>query len=1304
MFTANWPFAPGLTARVIAEAVADRLPRSVPIDVARNGALLGDDDYDTPLADGDELILGAHTGGGAEIIGYLVQALIIALVSVAVNFALAALNPQPKVPDVPQERGDERSATYSWGGIQTNYGQGFIVPALYGVHGTGCQVISTEVFGISSNSRLNVLLAISEGPVHRIGDTIANGQDFLGTITTSPVSNGPVPGLIRVNDRLMSEGSTGVQAWAFERATSGGLPVPLVNFDDLNENDEIFAWRLVGSTYQQVTGTCRVVRISGTSQVPFIYFDSVPSAWQALLDGGTQLRLTNGASPTLASLFRMQVVDYSLETLQPETTGAWCFLREGSLLQEPMPWVFEGTSVNFAPNLDLLDFGDQAVFAYSSGDDVVRRVRVGIAAPVGLYQQTQQGGLEQVLVQFQVHWRFEGEQAWREFENGAAGMSITGESQSPASTSRVFYIDAGAAGSIEVRVRRVTGNGDTYTQSATVWSDVSFSTGYVLSYPRTALLGVSMESNARWSGGLPSFLVVCEGIKVRMWDPEEGWSDRTWDVPTEAPFDWCSYPPGRNPAWILLDFLLAPWGLGAYLTEDDLDLESFARWAVWCDRDPDPSTPWGEAQFTCDVVMDNARPAWEWVLTICACGRASPVFIDGKIGVVYEYRDAHSNGSSISVPAKSPLQLFTSSNTSDLTVTWLPRATRPTTFIYQFLNEQTDWRQDVFPVEDPEATFNDQTELFPDQYRPQQVQAFGQTRVSQLFRDAMYRHRVGRLITRRVDFKTGRWALAAQIGDLIEVESEVLRPFAGATAYDTADSYSGILFAGGDDVTQVTVDHLIESTSGAIVMRGPNGEPVHATWSSIDSTLTLGGRTCTILNLDDPVTVVSGTPCAWGEPDKIVEPYLIVATVLNNDLTIGVTALQWVEEVYDDVTLAEFVDAPAALSLTEGVTEEAGTPTEPKVRGNSIAIVANEEGTHTITFGRPVMRQLQPARVYVRLQSDGRWSHIGTTEGNSVTTPLLVPHRDYEVSVALESFDGDAPLAEQGVRVRRSAPEFTASAPQPVTGLACQSIDAGIRLTWNASHARNLVGYEVRAGSQWNGARQIYRGSDNSVLLSPPPLDSTLMVVAEVRSGMQSQPVAISACTWSPRCSKAFVDQDEIGTGLLGTHSGTQIDGTSSWLELEPGEWEGTYTSGELDAGFSAPFLWRVELDHHELSGVLVDDVTERLDSGEAAWRTVDGRPASTGSPGVDWSRSVDDFTGTVDSYAGEMVHGPIGSIGSHTQCLVESRYYDGSWSEWAAHVDGIRVASKAQFRVTLRVESLDYESQVHALRITANL
>jgi len=92
----------------------------------------------------------------------------------------------------------------------------------------------------------------------------------------------------------------------------------------------------------------------------------------------------------------------------------------------------------------------------------------------------------------------------------------------------------------------------------------------------------------------------------------------------------------RNPAWILLAFLRGEqigsrlvWGCG--LPDSRIDLNAIAAWAAWCAA----HTP----VLRCDLVLDRATSMARTIRTICQCGRASPTWSSGKLGVVWDAAD-----------------------------------------------------------------------------------------------------------------------------------------------------------------------------------------------------------------------------------------------------------------------------------------------------------------------------------------------------------------------------------------------------------------------------------------------------------------------------------------------------------------------------------------------------------------------------------------------------------------------------------------------------------------------------------------
>ena len=984
--------------------------------------------------------------------------------------------------------------------------------------------------------------------------------------------------------------------------------------------------------------------------------------------------------------------------------------RPGTKDQPPLPSPFNGVAQTFNLNVQLSDANDESIFTYSDTGKIAQLVFV-VAFPSGLYAQGPQGQAIGTTCFFVVRWRPVGVTTWT-----AQSQSVirAGSLQTPflgyhAETAR-FTMGGGtpggivvpleASGPIEIQLVRITPSLGTAGVNASVWRDLAVITPHTLRYPGDALLGLDLQAGARFSGGLPNVSIRCDLSLVRVWDATNGWSPRCWDVPA-APFDFHTHPPGRNPAWCLLDFLLAPWGLGRWLTEDRIDLPAFRAWALFCDLDPDPTTPWNEPQFTVDLVGDTPRPAWDWVLTFCAAGRATPVLRNGKLSVVYQYRDAHSDAG-LTVPAKVPTQLLSSGNCEKVQVNWLQRRNRPTVYQFQFLNEDAAYGQDVYPVEDDEGTLNDPSALGKDTYRPEVVQAYGVTRESQLYREGVWRHRIQRLVRRELIATTGPWALAAEVGDLIDFENEVLRPFAADVPVAMQ------VITGGTTTTTLVIDHGLAGTGLQVVVRDPDGKPQRANVSSFVNS-TVGGRERSTLTLATAVTCNAGAPCVVGKVSKLTETYQIVAITLQKDMKREFRALQWTPEAYNPITRSAFDGVLEAGD--EGrdeslrIVDEADTDElPPSVLG--IRVVAELDGSHRVTWGRPGTKSGTWARVYVRPASLGAWLLVAATELDEAPLRGLQPGTDYVVSVCLENRTGDPVPPDLGDQLAFRPEEFPPFALPAVQGVRASSLGAAMLIEWLDQGQRSLEYVEVRAGSLWTAARTLARSAAPRVEVTNPPAGVPLLLAARSVSGLYGPITALTPPAWAPPGTLIRWNEDDLAPSPAGTLTGVVWNATDGVLELADGELDGTYQTLAQDLTTQAPYYWQVRWDAQELHDILVGDLDLQLSTGDALWRQVSGRPASPASPGLDWFTRV----AAIDMPVGDLppsfrATGHLGVVGSHTQVLVESRFHvDGSWGAWAPHVDRAVVARQIQVRLSIRRRSLDYRARVRLLTIAAYL
>lgn len=94
--------------------------------------------------------------------------------------------------------------------------------------------------------------------------------------------------------------------------------------------------------------------------------------------------------------------------------------------------------------------------------------------------------------------------------------------------------------------------------------------------------------------------------------------------------------PTSNPAWWFLDFALGRKDesgrrmYGCHMGWDQIDVEALIAWATFCTAE----------KLTCDVVLDRTQSAADVLTTIARCGLGSPSWASGKLGAVWDRRNA----------------------------------------------------------------------------------------------------------------------------------------------------------------------------------------------------------------------------------------------------------------------------------------------------------------------------------------------------------------------------------------------------------------------------------------------------------------------------------------------------------------------------------------------------------------------------------------------------------------------------------------------------------------------------------------
>jgi hypothetical protein len=253
-------------------------------------------------------------------------------------------------------------------------------------------------------------------------------------------------------------------------------------------------------------------------------------------------------------------------------------------------------------------------------------------------------------------------------------------------------------------------------------------------------------------------------------------------------------------------------------------------------------------------------------------------------------------------------------------------------------------------------------------------------------------------------------ALAAEVGDLFDFQSEMLRPF-------STDVPKAMQVTVVTDTTHVTIDHALSGSGLQFVGRDPDGKPAK---SNITSYVNTGNTSALVLAT--AVTVAVGAACVVGKVAKLTETYCIVAISLQSDLKREVQAIQWTPEAYDPITKASFEEGGTDAVLDPPVVSEA----PPPVLG--VLVTVKTEGVHAISWGRSTSTIGTLARVYLKTdQPDAPWQLIAETEASEVLTPRLTPGGGYTASICLANQRGDIVNPDSG-----NLHTFVALVPAPV--------------------------------------------------------------------------------------------------------------------------------------------------------------------------------------------------------------------------------------------------------------------------------
>jgi Putative phage tail protein len=310
------------------------------------------------------------------------------------------------------------------------------------------------------------------------------------------------------------------------------------------------------------------------------------------------------------------------------------------------------------------------------------------------------------------------------FVAGSGGtVIISGNSQAPRRST--LFIDV-PVGTYDVRVIRDTGDStDARLQNKTSWSSMRSYQQDSGAYVGQNRIGLIIRASEQLNGIIQQLSVTAEAYATY-------WNGSSWSWgKTSNPAHWFTdFAVGRrNTAGKLI------YGLG--LPKSQIDVDALHSWATFCANEG----------LTFNAVLDDNKTAADVLTAIARCGFASPSWGSGKLGVVWDSRNATAVGAygmSNIIKGSFEVSYITEQLAEEI--------------IVRFMNPAKDWTQDEVRVLVPGVTTPTRTST---------IDLFGCTSVSMAGKFANYLAAQQKYRKRRISWDADFEGLTCQRGDVI---------------------------------------------------------------------------------------------------------------------------------------------------------------------------------------------------------------------------------------------------------------------------------------------------------------------------------------------------------------------------------------------------------------------------------------------------------------------------------------------------------------------------------------------------------
>lgn len=657
------------------------------------------------------------------------------------------------------------------------------------------------------------------------------------------------------------------------------------------------------------------------------------------------------------------------------------------------------------------------------------------------------------------------------FVAGSGGtVIISGNSQAPRRST--LFIDV-PVGTYDVRVIRETSDSsDARLQSKTSWSSLRSYQQDSGSYIGQNRIGLIIRASEQISGIVQQLSVTADAYATYWNGSAWGWGK------TSNPAHWFTdFAVGRrNTAGKLI------YGLG--LPKSQIDVDALHAWAAFCATEG----------LTFNAVLDDNKTAADILTAIARCGFASPSWGSGKLGVVWDSRNATAVGAygmSNIIKGSFEVSYITEQLAEEI--------------IVRFMNPAKDWTQDEVRTLVPGVTTPTRTST---------IDLFGCTSVSMAGKFANYLAAQQKYRKRRISWDADFEGLTCQRGDVVILSHDL-----------TQWGYSGRVVS--VDGTTMTLDRSVPRSGNTeyLMLKRPDGTLITYTVAAAtgeSNTVTLSAAP-NMYNGRLPMDHMwFFSPLAT--PGKRVK---ILSVQPISDSRVRITATDEDPEFYAAWD-GSWQEAPSKTMLLNNKPSISNIAvTEALYRGDDSGIKShiNIQWLARGSYERANLRYRIAGGTWVSAQAYGTAHQFDTDKIGTIEIEILPIYGSLV-----------------GEKATHSTYLFgITAAPSNIEGLTDFYRAGRTVLSWRAITDPRTIDYEVRKGISWAKGQVLGRVPTTEFVTDG---DGTYWIAAHTGNVYSATPTGITI-DGGTLVANVVATYDEEATGWIGTLTGgTRIVGT----------------------------------------------------------------------------------------------------------------------------------------------------------------